>query len=69
MVLPYVKSQPFVSPAPAKLVFPDLLSDVPSNIDAGDEGALLDGSRLPGSALIEKETSLMPTEKSFCKDY
>lgn len=63
------ESQPSTrkSPKPMDLSqsFPDSLSDVPSNIDAETKERYLMACRLLKSALIEKETSLMPTEKSF----
>jgi hypothetical protein len=45
----------------------DSLSDVPSNIDAETKARYLMACRLLKSALIQKETALMPTEKSFLK--
>jgi hypothetical protein len=63
------ESQPSTrkSPKPMDLSqsFPDSLSDVPSNIDAETKERYLMACRLLKSALIEKEKSLMPTEKSF----
>jgi hypothetical protein len=63
------ESQPSTRKSPKSMVFsqsfPDSLSDVPSNIDAETKERYLMACRLLKSALIEKETSLMPTEKSF----
>jgi hypothetical protein len=63
------ESQPSArrSPKPMNLSqsFPDSLSDVPSNIDSETKERYLMACRLLKSALIEKETVLMPTEKSF----
>jgi hypothetical protein len=65
------ESQPSArkSPKPMDLSqsFPDSLSDVPSNIDAETKERYLMACRLLKSVLIEKETALMPTEKSFLK--
>lgn len=47
--------------------FPDSLSDVPSNIDSETKDRYLTACRLLKSAMIEKETTLMPTEKDFLK--
>ena len=45
----------------------DSLSDIPSNIDNETKERYLMACRLLKSALIEKETRLMPTEKDFLR--
>jgi hypothetical protein len=62
-------SSPRKSPKPMDNAhsFPDSLSDVPSYIDAETKERYLTACRLLKSALIEKETTLMPTERTFLK--